>query len=62
MNTRKNGRYTAQHVAGLLAINKRTLFNWEGSGKLPKAKRDPMNNYRYYTDDDIVRIKRITKR
>lgn len=62
MNTQKNGRYTAQHVAGLLDINKRTLFNWEESGKLPKAKRDPMNNYRYYTDDDIARIKRITKR
>jgi len=62
MNMRKNDRYTAQHVAGLLGIYKRTLFNWEEAGKLPRAKRDPMNNYRYYTGEDIFLLKKITKR
>jgi DNA-binding transcriptional MerR regulator len=61
MNTH-NHRYTAQQVADALGIFKRTLFNWEGAGKIPKAKRDPMNNYRYYTKGDIGLLKKITKR
>lgn len=57
-----NNRYNSQHVAGLLGVYKRTLFNWEESGKIPKAKRDPMNNYRYYTEEDIMKLKKITGR
>lgn len=57
-----NHRYTAQRVAEALGIFKRTLFNWEAAGKIPKAKRDPMNNYRYYTQEDVDLLKRITKR
>ena len=55
-------RYRASEVAKILSINKQTLFNWESSGKIPKAKRDPMNNYRYYTDEDIRKLKKITRR
>jgi DNA-binding transcriptional MerR regulator len=58
----KNNRYTAQKVAEALGIYKRTLFNWETAGKIPKAKRDPMNNYRYYTDQDMKILKRATQR
>lgn len=57
-----NSRYTSQQVAEILGIYKRTLFNWEAAGKIPKAKRDPMNNYRYYTKEDISILKKITKR
>jgi DNA-binding transcriptional MerR regulator len=57
-----NTRYTAQQIADMLGIYKRTLFNWESAGKIPPAKRDPMNNYRYYTDEDISMLKKITKR
>lgn len=59
---KNNNRYTAQEVADALGIDKRTLFNWEFAGKIPKAKRDPMNNYRYYTDNDIRQLKGITNR
>lgn len=59
---KNNNRYTAQEVADNLGIYKRTLFNWEAAGKIPKAKRDPMNNYRYYSDTDIVKLRKITKR
>jgi len=62
MNTQNNNRSTAQQVADILDIYKRTLFNWEKSGKIPKAKRDPMNNYRYYTEEDVALLKKITKR
>lgn len=57
-----NNRYTSQQVANILGIYKRTLLNWEAAGKIPKAKRDPMNNYRYYTKEDINLLKKITKR
>jgi len=55
-------RYTSSEVAKILGIYKRTLFNWEKAGKIPKAKRDPMNNYRYYTEEDIIKLKKITGR
>lgn len=60
--SKSNNRYTSKQVADILKIYKRTLFNWEEAGKIPKAKRDPMNNYRYYTKEDINRLKIITKR
>ncbi|MCD6413436.1 MAG: MerR family transcriptional regulator [Elusimicrobia bacterium] len=55
-------RYSAKDVSDILGVYKKTLFNWEAAGKIPKAKRDPMNNYRYYTAEDIVFLKKITKR
>ncbi len=55
-------RYKAGEVAKILGVYKRTLFNWEAEGKIPEAKRDPMNNYRYYTKEDIERLKKITGR
>ena len=57
-----NNRYTTKQVAEALAVYKITLFNWEEAGKIPKAKRDPMNNYRYYTKEDIALLKKLTKR
>jgi DNA-binding transcriptional MerR regulator len=58
----KNTRYSPHKVAELLGVYKRTLFNWEAAGKIPKARRDPMNNYRYYLAEDIVELRKITKR
>lgn len=55
-------RYKASEVAKILGVYKRTLFNWEAEGKIPKAKRDPMNNYRYYTKEDIEKLKKTTGR
>ncbi len=58
----ENKRCTSKEVAEILGVYKRTLFNWEAAGKIPKAKRDPMNNYRYYTKNDVYQLKKITKR
>lgn len=55
-------RYRPREVAKILGVYKRTLFNWEAGGKIPEAKRDPMNNYRYYTKEDIEKLKKITGR
>jgi len=55
-------RYKTKEIADMLGITKKTLYNWESAQKIPKAKRDPMNNYRYYTDEDIKKLKKITGR
>lgn len=58
----KKSRFSSRQVAEVLGVDKKTLFNWEAAGKIPKARRDPMNNYRYYHEEDIVELKKITKR
>ena len=37
-----------------------TIKKWEESGLIPKAKRDS-RGWRYYTEEDIGRIKEILK-
>jgi hypothetical protein len=54
--------YSLKHIMKMLGVSRRTLFNWEKAGKIPKAKRDPMNNYRYYTETDLQKLKKITGR
>lgn len=54
--------YNTQEVADLLGVVKNTLYNWENAGKIPKAKRDPMNNYRIYDRRTLKRLKKITGR
>ena len=55
-------RYSLRDVAKILGVNPRTLMNWEKAKKIPKAKRDPMSNYRYYSDKDLKELKKITGR
>lgn len=55
-------KYLMPEVAKILGTTRRTLFNWEKAGKIPKQKRDPMSNYRIYSDDDVKKLKRITGR
>ena len=55
-------RYLTQEAANILGISKLTLYNWEKAKKIPKAKRDPMSNYRYYTEEDLKKLKKITGR
>ena len=62
MNNINSKRYNAQNAAELLGINKRTIFNWEAAGKIPKAQRDPMNDYRYYSNCDVKQLRDITGR
>lgn len=51
--------YTSSDVVKELKISKNTLFAWEVAGKIPKAKRHPMNKYRVWTRGDIEKIKKI---
>jgi len=43
----------------ILDVKRKTFFYWEKNGKVPKAKRTPMGNYRYWTDEDIKKLKKI---
>ncbi len=54
------GEYlTSNDVVRELKISKNTLFAWEAAGKIPKAKRHPMNKYRVWTREDLEKIRKI---
>ena len=55
-------RYQLKDIERILNITRRTYYRWEEAGKIPKAKRDPMSNQRYWTEEDIKRLKKITER
>ena len=55
-------RYYIKDVIKELKIFRKTLYNWEKAKKIPPAKRDPMSRYRYWTEDDVKRLKKITGR
>ena len=54
-------KFLIQDLEKILGINRHTYFYWEEAGKVPKAKRTPMGNYRYWTEEDINRLKKITR-
>jgi len=47
---------TVMEAAKILGVNPETLRRWDRTGKL-KAKRNPMNNYRLYSVQDIEKLK-----
>jgi len=48
---------TVIEAAKILGVNPETMRRWDRAGKL-KAKRNPMNNYRLYSVQDIENIKK----
>jgi len=59
-----NGKryYRVSDVCKALGIFKNTLYNWERLGKIPKAYRDPMSNWRLYSTEDVEVLKKISGR
>jgi len=55
-------KFLIKDVEKILKVCRKTYYNWEKAGKVPKARRDPMSNFRYWLDKDIKRLKKITKR
>jgi len=55
-------RYFIEDVIKILSISRKTYYNWEAAKKVPQAKRDPMSRYRYWTEDDIKKLKKVTGR
>jgi len=54
-------RFTAQEVAQRLGISKQTLFRYEKKGVFPAARRNLINRWRQYTEEDIVRLTEIIR-
>ena len=55
-------RYYIEDIEKILNISRVTYYNWEKAGKVPRAKRDPMSGYRYWTEADLKKLKKITGR
>ena len=49
-----------KEFAKLSGIEQTTLRYWDDIGLFSPAKRDPENNYRYYTHEQIIAVKFIT--
>lgn len=55
-------RYYIKDIIKVLGICKKTYYLWEASEKIPKPKRDKMNNYRYWTEADVKKLCKKTGR
>jgi DNA-binding transcriptional MerR regulator len=55
-------RYHISELIKILGISRKTYYLWEAAKKIPKAKRDPMSGYRYWTGEDIKKLRNITGR
>jgi len=56
-NTEK--KYYIRDIENHLGVERRTLFYWEKTGKIPKARREMMSNYRYWTEQDFKKLKKV---
>ncbi|MBD3425858.1 MAG: MerR family transcriptional regulator [Candidatus Omnitrophica bacterium] len=52
-------KYTVQQVADILGLYRGTVINYEKKGIFPPPRRNPINGYREYTEDDISRLREI---
>jgi len=52
-------KYTVQQVADLLSLYKGTIKNYEKKNIFPEARRNPINGYREYSEEDIDALRRI---
>ena len=57
MNQTDNALITIKKAAELLGVSEQTLRRWDKRGKL-RAARHPMNGYRMYSRDRIVKLRK----
>jgi excisionase family DNA binding protein len=50
-------RITIKEAAAILGVSEMTLRRWDKAGKF-RPKRHPLNNYRFYRRDDVMRLRR----
>jgi excisionase family DNA binding protein len=48
---------TIAEAAELLGVSQITLRRWDASGKF-RARRHPINSYRMYVREDVLRLRR----
>ncbi len=54
--------YSAKEVAKLLGISKQTLIRYEQKGVFPQPKRNALNGWREYTQEEIDKLAKIMGR
>jgi len=57
----ENRLFTAQQIAEKLGISKQTLFRYEKKGVFPKARRNLINRWRQYTEEDLKKLREIIR-
>jgi len=58
----KKKYYTIKDAAKRLGLSKQTLVRYEKKGILSKIRRNPINRWREYTENDIKRLKSMLGR
>jgi len=58
----KQDFFNAQEVAKILGISKQTLIRYEKKGVFPCSRRNPVNQWREYTEVDLTQLKSILGR
>ncbi|OGX24139.1 MAG: hypothetical protein A3J51_06570 [Omnitrophica WOR_2 bacterium RIFCSPHIGHO2_02_FULL_45_21] len=57
----KNEFFTTWQVAKELGISKQTLFRYERQKVFPNPRRNLINRWRQYTQEDIQKLKEIAR-
>ena len=52
-------KFTVQQVADILSIYRGTVINYEKKGIFPESRRNSINGYREYTEEDVENLRRI---
>lgn len=52
-------KYTVQQVADVFGIYRGTVINYEKRGIFPEPRRNHINGYREYTEEDIEIMRSI---
>ena len=58
----KEKYYSVTETAQVLGISKQTLIRYEKKKLFPAARRNAINGWREYTDDDIKKLRSIMGR
>ena len=52
-------KHTVQEVADVRGVYRGTVINYEKKGIFPPPKRNPINGYREYTDEEVDMLRGI---
>lgn len=57
----KSVLYSTQEVAEKLGISKQTLFRYEKKGIFPRPKRNLINHWRQYSEEEVNKLREIIR-
>jgi len=55
-------KYFIKDLEQALGVRRTTIFYWEAAGKIPKARRTSMGNYRWWSKPELERLRKIAGR